>query len=378
MQFVLGLSTWSCCALLACSAASQTLAPINPGILPSPQIIGGTNSVPSDYPSVGSLLAILHYGSTEAAAMGSATLIAPDVVLTAAHVLTPDPSATSVDFYFTLALNVSNFEATLSLPSDAVRVNSFATLPGWDPSGSTIGSPDAKDLGLAFLETAITTAAPAAVTTTNDSPFLQFGSPIEIVGYGVSSSTDTAGLTAGIKRQATSHIWAVTDAMIVQSGTPNTCEGDSGGPVFLSVPDGRAPTLRIVGVCSYGDQDCQNGYSMRLDRYLDWIDQTMRQACSLGKRVSSACQDGGGIPPLREIHISIQYLPPYLNGETGALLSWNTLGGKYYNLKGTTNLQGTWMPLVAKPIQAAGQQLLWTNWTSWPTVFYRVFEFDSP
>jgi hypothetical protein len=311
--------------------------------------------------------------------LASGTLIAPDVILSAAHVFTPDPQATSVDFYFSLALNVSNFYATMTLPRDAVRIASFATAPGWDPSGSTIGSADARDVGLGFLQNPITSVEPAALVAASDAGYLQVGSSIEIVGYGVSRANDTSASTAGIKRQASSRIWWLS-ASEIQAGmiSPETCTGDSGGPALMVIPDGNAPALRVVAVCSYGDQDCQNGIDMRVDAYLDWIDATMRQACSLGQRPPSMCQNGGGIPPLRELRLAIQPLPVLPNQARGILLFWDTLNGKLYNVMGATNLQATWVPLLAAPLQATNQQVFWTNWTSGSSMFYRVTELGSP
>ena len=275
--------------------AAQTSGPTNSNLPLSPRIIGGTNSLPADYPAGGAVLAIVHYGSTSSAALASGTLIAPDVILTAAHVFTPDPLATSVDFYFSLALNVSNFFAAMTLPTDAVRIASYATAPGWDPSGSTLGSADARDAGLGFLQNSITSVEPAALATANDAGYLQVGSSIVIVGYGVSRANDMSGSTAGITRQATSHIWWL-NASELQNGmvSPVTCEGDSGGPALMVIPDGKAPAMRVVGVCSYGDQDCQKGIDMRVDAYLDWIDATMRQALALASGLPQCARMGVG------------------------------------------------------------------------------------
>jgi hypothetical protein len=379
MRLLPSLLTVVGCVLLLSDVAAQTSGPTNSNLPPSPLIIGGTNSLPADYPAVGAVLAIVHYGSISSAGLASGTLIAPDVILSAAHVFTPDPQATSVDFYFSLALNISNFYATMTLPGDAVRIASFATAPGWDPSGSTIGSADARDVGLGFLQNPFTSVEPAALVTASDAGYLQVGSSIGIVGYGVTSANDMSGSTAGIKRQATSRIWWLSGSEIqVGMVSPETCTGDSGGPAWMIIPDGKAPALRVVGVCSYGDQDCHNGIDMRVDAYLDWIEATMRQACSLGQRPPSVCLNGGGIPPLREIRLSIQSLPALPNQARGVLLFWDTLNGTFYNVMGATNLQATWVPLLSAPLQASNQQIFWTNWTSRPSMFYKVMELGSP
>jgi secreted trypsin-like serine protease len=62
------------------------------------------------------------------------------------------------------------------------------------------------------------------------------------------------------------------DSAIIASaqGTPTTCGGDSGGPAFVFDSDGFPA---IVGVASFGDQECQalQGFS-RVDTLLTFID----------------------------------------------------------------------------------------------------------
>jgi len=345
----------------------------------TPLIIGGTNSLPSDYPAVGAVLILLHYPSYDYPVLGSGTFIAPDVVLSAAHVLETDPQATSIDRYFSRALDVTDFYNQMTLPPDAVRFTSVVVPPGWNPPPNH--GPYYWDVGLGFLETPITSVEPAALMTPADSGWLQPGAPIEIIGYGLSRSlnVDPAGATAGVKRQ-TSTIIQDVQPLPIDIGTPtgSPCEGDSGGPGLMVISDGLAPALRVVSVASAGDVNCDNVAEMRIDAYWQWIDQQMRQACAQGKRASGQCLDGGGIPPLRALRLSIQPSLAVGSSAAGTVLSWNTVSGNFYNVIGSTNLAAPWAPLLSAPFQASNSQTFWTNRSAQPARFYRIVELGSP
>jgi hypothetical protein len=96
------------------------------------------------------------------------------------------------------------------------------------------------------------------------------GQPARLVGYGITSGSDTTGASAGIKRETTTQLMGV-DALLLRfgDGTHNTCKGDSGGPAFMTI-DG---VETIVGVTSSGDPSCVMGsYFTRIDSVLSFID----------------------------------------------------------------------------------------------------------
>ena len=84
-------------------------------------------------------------------------------------------------------------------------------------------------------------------------PQTMVGQPARLVGYGITMASDTMGTTAGVRRQAPSTLAHLDNLFVgLQDGAHGICEGDSGGPAFMTV-DG---VERIVGVTSFGFQNC--------------------------------------------------------------------------------------------------------------------------
>src|SRR5262249_1536230 len=89
------------------------------------------------------------------------------------------------------------------------------------------------------------------------------GMNVRLVGYGIDSGNDTQGTSAGTKRQVTTPPTRV-DPRFTEVGTASkdTCEGDSGGPAFLTING----TEYIAGITSYGVQGCGGGsHDTRVD-----------------------------------------------------------------------------------------------------------------
>ena len=108
-------------------------------------------------------------------------------------------------------------------------------------------------------------SAPIPANTADISRLM--GSPVRIVGYGVTSEN---GQVSGVKREGRTVLDAV-DATTLTTGSSgsNTCYGDSGGPALMVV-GGRET---VVGVTSYGTAECgqPSDISARVDYYSAWI-----------------------------------------------------------------------------------------------------------
>jgi secreted trypsin-like serine protease len=187
------------------------------------------------------------------------TVIAPTVILTAAH---------CVPFG---AYNVQYNPSPSANPFDA---NS----PGWIATKSIAahpafyGNPSAgHDIGVVILNTP-TTIAPIALGT---SPAA--GSTVRAVGYGRNQPAATGGLLGGgVKRTVNMSVSSVAAHEFVAGvDLVGTCHGDSGGPIFQGSV--------IVGTTSYGSTaDChQAGHYMRIDDNRAFLDTYLRGSGAL-------------------------------------------------------------------------------------------------
>lgn len=298
-------------ALYACAACGPLV--LQPGTASHGEqpIISGSPSASGSYPTVGVILAVGTSGSYSFGQMTcTATLIAPDVILTAGH-CTENPFAGTTDqyqFHFSLAANVASFgQSTLDLPASTSQVSAIAPHPDFTMSafdGFSGGLGDFKDIALMILQQPLTGSDPSVMMEVDDSSAIAVGTSVEIVGYGMTDPDDQ--MSFGVKNEALSIINEVGNSEM-QIGdslpTPQKCHGDSGGPSFLDVDDGKLPVKRVVGVTShaYDSTDCyRGGVDTRVDPYRAWVQATMQQACSQGYRAAEQCTGGGGLIEPRE------------------------------------------------------------------------------
>jgi hypothetical protein len=216
----------------ACEIAMGLLATIaacsSPGSAEATATVAApiTNGAPdSGDPSV---VAIVQNGGINC----SGTLIAPSVVLTAAHCLYgQSPAALEV------VLGPSLAHSSATIAADALRID-----PGFDPVTMV------ADIGLVHLSSPAT-APPATVFPGPLDPSF-VGRTVRIVGFGRTSAGDAAPPS---KHQGTSTVASVDSQAFTFGPSPSlTCFGDSGGPAFLTV----GGTEYLVGVTSAGDPQC--------------------------------------------------------------------------------------------------------------------------
>ncbi|MDN4610849.1 S1 family peptidase [Arthrobacter burdickii] len=238
-------------ALLASMAIALTAV----GAAPASAITGGEPDG-EDHPNVG---LILFYDSDGGRFRCSATLIAPTVLLTAAHCTDGTAGSTLVTFDsvvaeapptpFPVAADPSvgytdeEIEAAGYLSGTAYThpdYSNFTDLANWN------------DVGVIILDEPVTTIEPATVAPVG---YLdQFKSPklnstiFEVVGYGTEVRKPATGPQKPepmsfplIRRYTTSPGQKLTPQILQLQGNPNdtrggggTCFGDSGGPVFLN------------------------------------------------------------------------------------------------------------------------------------------------
>ena len=194
------------------------------------------------------------------AAICSAVLISPRVLLTAAHCVEPalHPSATTVSVRGTNKPDDKGLQST-----DFIAVTTVQQHPQWNASGGT----SSYDLACLLLASA-PTATPAVLLRALPAGGL-VGKSVRVVGYG---RTTAANDDSGTRRSGTAAVTSVT-ADVLELGveaTSGVCNGDSGGPSLLI---GSDSIERVAGIhSSTSSSSCGAGTDMRVDARLDFID----------------------------------------------------------------------------------------------------------
>jgi hypothetical protein len=188
-------------------------------------IVGGSEELHHD--AVVALVAMpLACGDRETVVC-SGTVIAPRVVLTAAH---------CVDMLASLPGHVVIGASTHDPAARRIRITEMIANPAWDVPAHDLGLVLlAEDAGVAPLPMTGATAAP--------------GARVELVGYGLDDRQQT-----GTRRAGSARVVEATPALLrVRPDPALSCPGDSGGPA-IAVVDGIE---QIVAVASYGDSTCR-------------------------------------------------------------------------------------------------------------------------
>jgi secreted trypsin-like serine protease len=265
-------------ALAACTGAPSTAELAQPIINPTSDDTTDTAVVMVLSQVPGSMTGNLCSGS----------LISPHVVLTAAHCVDPSVVGAGVKFEV-FAGAVLNSAAPMS-DFLAVAETHFDT--AFTKNDPTAG----HDVGVVILKAAAT-FAPIPFNRSTMAQSL-VGQAARLVGYGITSASDTMGTTAGTRRQAPSKLNSV-DATLVgfQDNSHGICEGDSGGPAFMTLGGKEL----IVGVTSFGFNGCPTnmpGTDTRVDAYLSFIDPYVLQFDPPAQKGGDTCMKDSDCAPL--------------------------------------------------------------------------------
>lgn len=168
----------------------------------------------------------------------TATLIAPNKLLTAAHCVEDFNPATEKAL-------VSNLQKPrVGTPGDWQPVARVDIHPAWATQHYIN---EGHDCAVLTLAANYPNVEPLAVSF--DAAAVVRGTPVTLIGYG----NNVAGSGSGQKRVGSGTIQDVYDGVIGAAGaSQRTCQGDSGGGLIAKI----GGVEKVVGVTSYGSPGC--------------------------------------------------------------------------------------------------------------------------
>lgn len=230
-------------------------------------IIGGTEDFLDD-----AVVAVLAGG------LCTGTLVAPRVVLTAAHCVGDFIEGGLTD------RGTVRFGDGQSPWIDSIGIMDMTMHRLYDPPAFL-----ENDIALVRLER----AAPASITpipiSTHDLTDEDVGLQLRVVGFGNNDGATASG--AGIKRQVTLPLLEVHPGHIgLGDYMYNTCQGDSGGPTFATFNGVES----VIGVTSYGSNECRaTSYMTRTDAMWDELLTEVLSAWSGPCQQDGVCVEDG-------------------------------------------------------------------------------------
>lgn len=204
--------------------------------IPTTEIIGGELTEPGEFDGVVALQA--------GTGLCSGTVVAPRLILTAAHCLASLDPDTEVIVHYGDSINQGTIVAS-----------NWGAHPQFCPDCKQ----DLFDYGYVEIDTDFMVPGGYTLPIANQIEWDQAmaeGKEVIIVGYGEDPGT---GDGVGDKRKVTTSIQKLSKAGLefyAGGNLRDSCNGDSGGPAFVRVATGE---LRLAGITSRGSNPCGDG-----------------------------------------------------------------------------------------------------------------------
>lgn len=193
----------------------------------------------------------------------SGTIISNNAILTAAHCVPKDPAIRMMVVFSTTVKNAP--------PANVRPVSRMYVNPKW---GTSTNGKNTGDLAVMKFSGGL----PSGYMPVGFLPvpsLVDNGSMILLSGFGVSDGVAQSG--SGVLRDTASVITNVhfsqTEVQVNQTGGRGSCEGDSGGPAFITYQN----AYYLWGVVSRGDRDCsKTGIYTNALVYMNWIQNALQ------------------------------------------------------------------------------------------------------
>lgn len=220
-QLVLGVSGFCCVLLLGAQPATATPSLLSSSLVDVQEIdtqetgiIGGTDVAAGSY--IAQTVVSVYDQSSDNFCTG--VILADNIIVTAAHCLGEKPENMFVVFGL-------NFQNAMQFP-----VDKFQPSPYWNTPGTIPGD-------IALLHFAGNMPSGFRAATLLPSGYLQNTMNVTLAGYGINDEQNQTG--AGVLRMASASIanaaYSTSEVEVNQNNGQGACEGDSGGPGYISV-----------------------------------------------------------------------------------------------------------------------------------------------
>lgn len=202
------------------------------------------------------------------------TLIAPDIVLTAAHCLMSE-SLTS----FSIAFHVKPDTTTLT-EANLRDVADYAVHQSFAENATDADEPETPPADIALIK--LLNPAPEGYSPVVTSPAdtkVKTGQAVTLAGYGITNlETGSGGVLHKVGLHLTTIDEKTKELVFKAENGKSSCMGDSGGPAFIT----KNKTLQVIGLTSRGSEFCND--EMRytdVRAYGEWLHATMANWSSI-------------------------------------------------------------------------------------------------